>query len=239
MSNVLFTSLVLAASLTPVVHIAGVSAEPGTSGITPPMVPPVAEPGGSDITSPAVPPTAEKATSPQIKPGISPDQPVKPKIRYECKNEADKLSTVAHTERGVIELIVWESNYFGSSWSPTRRCETVTQRFQQFSDQRLLRFVSTGTLNNYNVICISEKQGDCIDQGLLITLERGDQPTRVLRQLFNYRSSIRRGPRRPTKEVINFERLLNERAPIETPSAIGGSEPTLPSETLPPSETPE
>lgn len=213
-SNVLFTSssLLLVASLMQAINMAGVSAEPGASGITPP----------------SVSPAAEKATSPQLKPGISPDQPVKSKIRYECKNEANKLSTVAHTERGVIELIVWESNYFGSNWSPTKRCEAVTQRFQQFSDQRLLRFVSTGSLNNYNVICISEKQGNCIDQGLLITLEHSDQPTRVLRQLFNYRTSIRRGPR--TKEVIDFERLLNERTPIAAPTApIGGSDtPTTP-----------
>lgn len=184
-----------------------------------------AEPGSPEQGVPAVPSTseAERATSPQLKPGISPDQPVKPQIRYECKNEADKLSTVAHTERGTIELIVWESNYFGTNWTPAKRCETVTQRFQQFSDQRLLRFVSTGNMNNYNVICISEQAGQCLDQGLLITLEHQDKPTQVLRQLFNYRASIRRGGRK--KEVIDFERLLNERAPIAPPnSAIGGAE---------------
>ena len=161
---------------------------------------------------------SENATSPQLKPGISPDQPAKSNIRYECNNEADNLSTVAHTERGVIELIVWESHYFGSNWSPAKRCEAVSQRFQQFSDQRSLRFVSTGNLNNYNVICISEKAGNCIDQGLLLTLEQQDKPTQVLRDLFNYRASIRRGPQ--TKVVIDFEQLLNERPPIAAPANI-------------------
>ena len=183
-----------------------------------------AEPALPDTSIPALPTplSPDSATSPQIKPGISPDQPAQSKIRYECKNEANKLSTVAHTERGMIELIVWESNYFGSNWSPVKRCEAVSQRFQLFSNQRLLRFVSTGNLNNYNVICISEKAGNCIDQGLLLTLEQKDQPTQVLRQLFNYRASIRRGPKK--KEVIDFERLLNERTPISAPEpSMGGA----------------
>lgn len=197
-SKVLCTSssVLLFAGTIPTVNIEGVSAQPSPSNITAPT-----------------PPAPENATSPQLKPGITPDQPVQSKIRYECINQADKLSTVAHTERGIIKLIAWESSYFGPNWSPEKRCETVSQRFQQFSDQRLLRFVSTGNLNNYNVICISEESGKCLDQGLLLTLEQNDKPTRILRQLFNYRASIRRGPQ---KEVIDFEQLLNERTPIST-----------------------
>lgn len=210
-SRVFFTtsSLLLAVGMMPAIRLTEASAEPSLPGLETPTVPTASE--------------VERATSPQLKPGISPDQPVKPRIRYECKNEIDKLSTVAHTERGTIELIVWESTYFGSNWTPAKRCQAVTQRFQQFSDQRLLRYVSTGNMNSYNVICISEQAGQCIDQGLLLTLEHGDRPTQVLRQLFNYRSSIRRGGRK--KEVIDFERLLNERTPIAPPdSAIGGPE---------------
>ncbi|NJK40187.1 MAG: hypothetical protein HC934_00235 [Acaryochloridaceae cyanobacterium SU_2_1] len=201
-SRVLFASSLLIAGITQAVNISSVSAEPFSTAeqITPIL--PTTVPGRS-------------ATSPQLQPGLSPDQPIKPKIRYECKSEANKLSTVAHTERGMIELIVWESNYFGARWSPAVRCSTVTQRFQTFSDQKLLQFISTGNLNNYNVICVSGKSGDCIDQGLLITLEARDQPTQVLRQLFNYKTSIRRGPQ--TKEVIDVERLLNERVPVSGP----------------------
>lgn len=197
------TSLLLTASIIQAISLANVSADTG-------------------LRADNIPTSGtESATSPQLKPGLSPDQPVPPKIRYECKNEANKLSTVAHTKRGMIELIVWESNYFGANWTPEKRCQAVTQRFQKFSDQRLLRFVSTGNINNYNVICISEQAGQCLDQGLLITLERKDRPTQILRQLFNYRASIRRGG--PKKEVIDFERLLNERAPIAPSNdAIGG-----------------
>ena len=206
-SKVLFTasSVFLVTGMIPAINIGGVLAQPSSSGIPAPSTP-----------------APKKATSPQLKPGISPDQPVKSKIRYECKSEVNQLSTVAHTERGVIELIVWESNYFGSNWSPAKRCETVSQRFQQFSDQQLLQFVSTGSLNNYDVICISEKSGNCLKQGLLLTLEQNDKPTRVLRDLFNYHASIHRGPQ---KVVIDFEHLLNERTPISTPDAsIGGAD---------------
>lgn len=197
--RVFFPSSLLIASLTQVITLSDAAAEP--------ILPSTAQP----TLSQSAPLPDKNATSPQLKP----EEAIKAKIRYECKSEPNKLSTVAHTERGMIELIVWESNYFGSQWSPEKRCEAVTQRFQNFSDQKLLRFVSTGRFNNYNVICVSEKAGDCIDQGLLLTLEGKDQPTQILRQLFNYKTSIRRGPQ--TKEVIDVERLLNERTPLLGP----------------------
>lgn len=96
-TSILFTSL-LVASLATAVSMTNVSAEPAPPSIQ-----------SNPATLPASPPQ-ESATSPQQR-GISPDQPLKSKIRYECKNDNQKLSTVAHTERGTIELIVWESTY--------------------------------------------------------------------------------------------------------------------------------
>ena len=60
-------------------------------------------------------------------------------------------------------------------------------------------------------------------RGYSLPLSVKIRPTQILRQLFNYRASIRRGG--PKKEVIDFERLLNERAPIAElqNDAIGGT----------------
>ncbi len=133
-----------------------------------------------------------------------------PSIRYECLRTKDnKLLTVAHTPRGRIEMVSWASLFFGKQWSPERRCHTVSDRFQNFSDANQLKFVSTGVVNNYNVLCVSEEEGDCMNNGLLITLEPKDKPVQVLEGMFNYEIPITRGP-----AVVDIETLLEVREPI-------------------------
>ncbi|WP_299414994.1 COP23 domain-containing protein [Acaryochloris sp. IP29b_bin.148] len=138
-------------------------------------------------------------------------------VRYECAPEGQKFLTIAHTHRGPIKIIVWKSDYFGSQWNPARRCDVVTQRFQSLSDAKQLKYVSTGKLNNYNVICVSDKSGQCIPEGLLITLENSDDPDRVLDQLFDFNSPV---GRLDEKIVVDYNRLLNERPIMEQPSRL-------------------
>lgn len=149
-------------------------------------------------------------------------------VKYECANNAGELLTIAHTSRGPIELIEWHSLAFGEQWNPARRCKTVTERFQTFSDSKQLRYVSTGRLNNYNVICVSGQTGNCIQQGLLITLERQDNPDQVLLDLFNYKSKIRRGD---PKAVIDFNRLLQQRPTMPGVSTSPDPQSAAPEET--------
>ncbi|MCM1983295.1 COP23 domain-containing protein [Lyngbya confervoides] len=131
---------------------------------------------------------------------------------YECMKSRGRLFTVAHTSRGMIPLIEWRSLVFGQQWTPEVRCNTVSNRFQQFSAQNLLQFISTGALNNYPIICVSKEYGDCLNDGLLLTLEPKDDPNQVLRSLFDLSSHITRSG---SKTVIDMEYLLDEKAPLE------------------------
>ncbi|MEL6927958.1 MAG: COP23 domain-containing protein [Cyanobacteria bacterium J06600_6] len=111
---------------------------------------------------------------------------VKSSIQYRCMQREGVPATVAYTSRGAIELIKWQNDYFsGSQYTPDRRCQEVSDRFQQHSQANNLRFISTGLVNNYKAICIAEETGSCKTNGLLLTLEPDDNSQEVLRNLFS------------------------------------------------------
>ena len=116
---------------------------------------------------------------------------------YRCIKTNTYPVTVVDTTRGTIELIVWKSDHFRQSgWSPQKRCEEVTRRFQKFSDNKTLRYITTGRMNRQKVICVAQKKSTgirCREDGLLITLEPNDNPSMVLDELFDISSRISLG----------------------------------------------
>lgn len=146
------------------------------------------------------------------------------KNKYSCVNQGGVPRTVVDTKRGKIELIVWKSRYFGPQWPVERRCQEVTQRFQDFSDAGNLRYVTTGKMNGYNVICVGDKRVsgyECRKDGLLITLQPNDSPTTVMNELFNINNRISGGgiERGGAIDLVSFlnKAPLMESAPVSEP----------------------
>jgi hypothetical protein len=111
------------------------------------------------------------------------------KVTYKCIQRNGYPTTVAYTERGKVEIIVWKKRIWGSVWTPQRRCQEVTKRFQKHSDNGNLRYVWYGKKNNYNVICVVRHTSwgyKCREDGILITLESGDNPDEVMKALFDF-----------------------------------------------------
>ena len=109
---------------------------------------------------------------------------------YSCIEHEGNPTTIVNTPRGVIQFIVWKSEFFSNSdWTPQRRCEEVSQRFQKFYDQGILKIITNGTMNRQPVICVAQnKAGEgliCRQNGLLITLEPTDNPQQVMEDLFD------------------------------------------------------
>ena len=131
-------------------------------------------------------------------------------VQYTCIQQGGVFKTIANTQNGPIELIIWQSNFFsGSGYTPETRCQIVTSRFQQHSDAKNFRYVSTGRMNGQNVICVSSKSGRCQSNGLLITLQPDDRPNQVLRNMFNLQARRNYGGvRRGGKVVIDLDRIL-------------------------------
>lgn len=150
---------------------------------------------------------------------------------YSCINYNGSPTTVVDTIRGRIQLIAWESNFFKSSgWTPLKRCQEVTARLQRFSDAGLLIKITTGVMNNYNVICIGEQQLDdtiaCQKDGLILTLQStvdnpngDDPPEKVLKDIFVNATKtgnrpVTRGKKPQT--VIDIPSILETAPLIET-----------------------
>ena len=107
-------------------------------------------------------------------------------------------------------MIRWSSNVFdGGGWTPERRCQEVSQRFEGFRQQGRLQYLTTGRINGQPVICTAKAEGAPCD-GLLYTLKPGQDPTTALRNLFDVRYKAR-GPLNETEErlYINVDKLLN------------------------------
>jgi len=143
---------------------------------------------------------------------------------YSCVNHQGKPMTVVDTLRGRIQLIVWQSDYFrASGWTPEKRCQEVTRRFQGFSDNGTLRFIANGMIGKYQVICVSPQSQDigCQEENLLMTLEPNDNPIESMKELFEDAVKTGAMPVRRSQAVLDLERYFATAPLMEvTPTII-------------------
>ncbi|NER36677.1 MAG: hypothetical protein F6J93_22285 [Oscillatoria sp. SIO1A7] len=132
---------------------------------------------------------------------------------FYCGTVDGKPTTLARTSRGNIPMIHWETEYFsGSGWTPQKRCEEVSRRFQEFNEKGWLAYLTTGELNGYNVICVTEEPGEHSDRyqlgeaGMLMTLRNEeDNPSKVLRELMEVRDGARNSPLLHSNAVLEYD----------------------------------
>jgi Circadian oscillating protein COP23 len=130
--------------------------------------------------------------------------------------------TFARTQRGNVEMIRWKSTFFNNrvnDFTPMNRCTEVSRRFQAFYNQGILSYLTTGKMNDQNVICVAEEYGGPCS-GLLLTLEPKDDPQQVLQELMNVRTRASGGPltRGSGSAYFDVEDFLAT-APVQTTSA--------------------
>ncbi|MBW4618356.1 MAG: COP23 domain-containing protein [Cyanosarcina radialis HA8281-LM2] len=106
--------------------------------------------------------------------------------RFFCaKKHGVPITYVQIPGQGSVRMISWVTNGLGS---PAERCRIVATRFQKHYENRTLKFVRTGTVNGYPVLCIADRKGGaCRRNQVLVTLTRGTDPEPVLVQLLNLR----------------------------------------------------
>lgn len=144
------------------------------------------------------------------------------KVTYNCIKRDNYFSTIANTSLGKIEIINWKKNIWGVKWTPESRCQEVTRRFQKHYDKGNLRYISTGSINNYNIICVSDNSGNCKSDGILITLESKDNPQKVLKDLFNVNDrKSNGGVDRPSGVTIDVKIVIDVNKDIlENPNRL-------------------
>ena len=117
---------------------------------------------------------------------------------------------VQTTDGRNVPMIRWTSSTFDAAgWTPARRCQEVSQRFETLRQQGRLNYLTTGRINGIPVICSAPQAGAACD-GLLYTLKPGQDPTTTLTRLLDVRFKAR-GPLNETQErlYINVDELLN------------------------------
>ena len=117
------------------------------------------------------------------------------KARFFCNKVFDKASgeqvptTLAWVpERQVhVQFIGWKSEYFQKGgWTPQKRCQVVSEKFQKFHEAGILNYLITGKNKGLPVICVAKtNQETCNGSNQLFTLKNGSNPKLVLEQLVN------------------------------------------------------
>lgn len=95
----------------------------------------------------------------------------------------------ARTARGSVPMIRWVStNYFPPPWTPQRRCQEVSRRFQQNYKNETPQLIVSGTLNGVPAICAAKSQDEaCTNNTLLFTLKPGSDAKLTIQRLLDSR----------------------------------------------------
>ena len=115
------------------------------------------------------------------------------RVIFRCKEIFDKASgknipaTIAWIpeDKKHVRFIAWKSEYFGSRWSPKKRCEKVTENFHKYYNEGRLDYLSTGKYNGYSVICAAKPGESCNEKNHLFTIKQGQVPELVLERLLD------------------------------------------------------
>ena len=106
--------------------------------------------------------------------------------RFSCNEE--QLNTTVQSHWGELPMIRWSDGSFPPPYTPLERCKEVTRRFNQFNNNGTLKYMTTGTINNSPVICVAGYEGgECLPNGLLITLKYGRDPDIALKRILDTR----------------------------------------------------
>ena len=120
-------------------------------------------------------------------------------IRFICQENRAELSTVIlRTNQSEPDpIILWDvtNDYFGDEFTPKKRCQLVSERFQNIYSRDQLAYITTGIADwesdvGLPIICSVPRPGiKCIEEDLLFTLQSGDDPAQVLDEVIALRDS--------------------------------------------------
>mgnify|MGYP006279051867 CR=1 FL=1 len=100
---------------------------------------------------------------------------------------------------------------FGAAgWTPERRCQDVSTRFDQYLKEGRLKYLTTGRMNGAPVICTSLTDGGPCDR-LLYTLNPGQNRTASLESLLEVKKQ-KMGPSSETisRVYISIDQIMNK-----------------------------
>ena len=151
-------------------------------------------------------------------------QPIQaqPSRKFQCELVAGIPTTVVQTVRGNIPTIHWVKAFTGRYNNVNQRCAEVSTRLERFNRNGKLKFIRTGNVNSYPVLCVDTgvSGNTCPMTSVLVTLPKGSDSSHILQQMLDLRAraagkviqlsgsqlvSYRNGD-----AYVNIDRLLGE-----------------------------
>ena len=145
-----------------------------------------------------------------------------PSRKFQCELVAGVPTTVVKTVRGNIPTIRWVKSFTGRYNNVNQRCAEVSTRLDKFNRNGKLKFIRTGNVNNYPVLCVDTgvSGNTCPMTSVLVTLPKGSDSSHILQQMLDLRARaagqiIQLSGRqlvqyRNGDAYVNIERLLGE-----------------------------
>ena len=95
--------------------------------------------------------------------------------RFRCELVNGEYTVMYFPESQPNQSYPWAiPSELGGGWTPQRRCDAITERFETYRTEGLLE-LATGTENGYNTICVTT-QLDPSDCKLILTVPPGQDP---------------------------------------------------------------
>jgi hypothetical protein len=110
--------------------------------------------------------------------------------KFSCELISGAPTTVVKTDRGSMPMIHWVRSFPGRSNHINQRCSEVSSRLDRFNRDGKLKFVRTGNVNTYPVLCVDSgiSGNTCPKTRVLVTLSKGTDSALVLQQMLDLRA---------------------------------------------------
>jgi Circadian oscillating protein COP23 len=110
--------------------------------------------------------------------------------KFSCELMSGAPTTVVKTVRGSMPMIHWVKSFAGRYNNLSQRCHEVSSRLDRFNRDGKLKFVRTGNVNTYPVLCVDTgvSGNTCPKNNVLVTLPKGTDSALVLQQLLDLRA---------------------------------------------------
>ena len=108
--------------------------------------------------------------------------------KFFCGYRNNQPATFVRTSRGNVPIISWVDNSFPPPWTPLKRCQVISARFEQFYDNGTLNYIKAGWRDDQPVLCVAAyRGGGCLPNGVLVTLKSRADPNLTLQRLLDRR----------------------------------------------------
>jgi hypothetical protein len=113
-----------------------------------------------------------------------------PGSTFGCEIIAGIPTTVVKTVRGKMPMIHWVKSAAGRYNNLSQRCQEVSTRIDRFNRAGQLKFIRTGNVNSYPVLCIDAgvSGNTCPQASVLVTLPKGTDSSQILQQMLDLRA---------------------------------------------------